>query len=113
MSRAQVLEKLGPPDEVYDEVWAYWPDTLECYVTFSPEDLAVEVKGNRLELGATDYTPEVAHGELSRELFEFLGEEDWKDGERGDFVHSWGYDDYALVLQLGCTGWFFVLGGSS
>jgi hypothetical protein len=109
MERKQVLEDLKSYQYEADGQF-FWSAEHEVQVNFDDSDRVIGVSGTRLELDSVDCTPERPHDKLPSDLTNFLGEHDWKSGEDGDFVHEWGFDDHHLVLQAGCSGWYFFLG---
>lgn len=109
MTRAELVARLGEPSTVDGRFLIFWGDRGDIFVTLDVDNRVKGVRGSSLELQGFDCSPEQSHGELPERLWSFLGEPDWTSGD-GSFVHDSGYDRYHLVVQFGCTGWYFFLG---
>ena len=76
------------------------------------DNIVIGVRGPVLEQNGKLCSPKTSQEALPENLTTFLGQPDRRTPEKEEmsFVHSYWYDDYSLVIQFGCTGWYFILG---
>lgn len=114
MTVKEVQAILGP-EKVEDGYLYHNSDGWEgdVRVFFDKYGKVSEVNGSRLELGDMDYTPtfeSVSRAEgLPSWLIDVLGGPPFPNGRSRDFADNQFYPQYNLIVQQGCTGWYFFL----